>query len=109
MTNQHNTSLLSFIAITLLVSTLYAVTGNLGLGFASGSQYSTAIRIPSGIALGAVLVFGLRALPAVFLGSLFINYQLTAHSGASIYGIEPLIVGSLIASGAALRHSLAGC
>lgn len=92
--------MVQFLGLTLMVAALYAITGVLGLNFATGSAYSTAIWIPSGIALGATLVFGLRALPGVFIGSLYINFNVTAHG---TFGVSPLLIGSLIATGATLQ------
>lgn len=103
MTSSLNKGLVSFITLTIVVSLIYAVTGILGLGLATGSEYSTAIWIPSGIALGAVLVFGLRALPAIFIGSLIVNYTTTVNNTSSILQFEPLLVGSIIAAGAILQ------
>ncbi|HTM64505.1 MAG TPA: EAL domain-containing protein [Gammaproteobacteria bacterium] len=94
---------LSIVPLTMLVTAMYAVTGYLGLGFASGSAYSTAIWIPSGIALGAVIVYGLRTLPAIFFGSLIVNYLTTRHGVGIDSGFMPLVVGITVASGAVLQ------
>lgn len=103
MTSSLKQGLISFVALTFMVSLIYAITGILGLGLATGSQYSTAIWIPSGIALGATLVYGLRALPAVFLGSLIVNYYNTINITFSYLEIEPLLVGCIIGTGAVLQ------
>lgn len=103
MTSSLKQGLLSFIALTFMVSSIYAVTGILGLGLATGSQYSTAIWIPSGIALGATLVYGMRALPAVFLGSMIVNYYNTVNIALTYLEIEPLLVGCIIGTGAILQ------
>lgn len=103
MLSRKNKGLIRFLLITLLVSSLYSITGYFGLGFATGSPYSTAIWIPSGIALGAALVFGLDALPGVFLGSLIVNYIITSIGGYSTLEFAPLVVGVVIALGAFLQ------
>lgn len=60
-----------FFAITLT----YYIAGRLGLLFALPPSYATAIWPPSGIALAAILIYGYRCLPAIFLGSLLVNLQ----------------------------------
>lgn len=102
MTSSLREGLIPFVALTILVSLIYAVTGILGLGLATGSQYSTAIWIPSGVALGAILVYGLRALPAVFLGSVIVNYSNTIIIGSASQ-TEPLLIGCVIGIGAVLQ------
>jgi len=91
------------IAIVLMVAFLYAFTGYFGLFFATPPGYATAIWIPSGIALGAALVWGLRTLPGVFFGSLLVNYIVTQHSGISSTSTFPITVGMVIATGATLQ------
>lgn len=103
MTGQQIKGLKSLLSITIMVAALYAITGNLGLILASGSPYSTAIWIPSGIALGAVLVFGLEALPGIFLGSLLVNYHVTSIINLEFLKFWPLLIGSVIATGATLQ------
>lgn len=97
----------SNLAIILVVTALYVFTGYEGLYFATPPGYATAIWIPSGIALGAVLVWGLRILPGVFLGSLITNFYITIHFGDIPVILMPAVIGILIAIGATLQ-ALAG-
>ena len=53
----------------LFVMLIYITCGFLGLMLAVPPGYATAIWVPSGIALGSVLVWGLTTLPGIFLGS----------------------------------------
>ncbi len=92
--------------ITIInVLVLYAFTGFLGLSFLSTSPgFATPVWIPSGIALGCALIWGLRTLPGVFLGSLFLNYYVAMHlpHAETDFSLS-LLVGIIIATGAVLQ------
>lgn len=89
--------------IILLVTVLYAITGYMGLFFAAPPGYATAIWIPSGIALGVVLVWGLRILPGVFLGSLLTNFYISTQHGITFPTLHPLTIGIIVGIGATLQ------
>src|SRR5882757_854207 len=60
----------------LTVATLavgYFVTAKFGLAFASVNASATAIWLPSGIALAALLVLGYDVWPAILVGALLAN------------------------------------
>src|SRR5690349_13460191 len=59
----------------LLVAAYY-LTGKFGNSIAVPPGFATLVWPPSGIALGALLAFGRRMTPAVFLGSLLINLDI---------------------------------
>lgn len=59
---------------------LYVVTGRLGLAMSYGHQPASLVWPPAGVALGAFLILGYRAWPAV-LGSAVVVY-LTANVGS---------------------------
>lgn len=103
MPGSHAREALFVAMIIFTVAALYAVTGILGLTLAAGSPYSTAIWIPSGIALGATLVFGLRALPGVFIGSLIVNIYVTSVDVASLMEFKTYLIGSIIATDAVIQ------
>ena len=88
--------LLSVMAVALS----YFLLGWLGLSWAVETGYSTGIWPPSGIGLAAVLLFGNRVWPGIFLGSVLVTLatQNGAHSPAML-----LVVASGIATGAALQ------
>lgn len=67
------TTPLRYLSLVLLVLATYFATGRLGLFLATDNDYSTLIWPPSGIALGAILLFGYRIWPAVLLGALITN------------------------------------
>ncbi|MGH7726670.1 MAG: MASE1 domain-containing protein [Candidatus Eiseniibacteriota bacterium] len=60
-------------AIIVLVGALYTLSGRLGLELAVVHSSATAVWPASGIALAALLVFGIRAWPGVFLGAYLVN------------------------------------
>lgn len=93
---------------TIAIAVLYFITGYLGLFFATSSGYATGFWIPSGIALGAVLVWGLRMLPGIFLGSLVINFYITSQAGENASLFLPVVTGLITACGAVLQ-AFVGC
>jgi hypothetical protein len=56
------------LVLILLTAAAYWMTGRLGLLFAIPPGYATAVWPPSGIALAAALVCGVRVLPGIMLG-----------------------------------------
>src|SRR4029078_1447000 len=56
-----------------LFAGLYFLAGKLGLSFATVHSSASAVWPPTGIALGAFLLWGNRAWPAIFLGAFFVN------------------------------------
>lgn len=87
----------------LLVAGAYYVAGRLGLLLAIPPGYATAVWPPSGIALAAVLLGGMRLAPGVWLGSFLINIG-TEFSWQSL-GVS-LGVPVTIALGATLQAML---
>jgi integral membrane sensor domain MASE1 len=64
----------------------YVLAGKLGLLFASVHASATAVWPPSGIALAALLILGIRMWPAVAIGAFLVNLT-TAGSIATSLGI----------------------
>jgi len=102
-TNEQKESLYSTLSLFVVVTLLYLVSGYLGLLVATPPGYATAIWIPSGIALGAALVWGLRIVPAVFVGSLLTNFFTSLYSASYESYSLPLLISMLIACGASLQ------
>src|SRR5258706_15930087 len=71
-----------FIALTAL----YFVAGKVGLTFATVNSSASAVWPPTGIALGAFLLFGNRVWPAIFVGAFLVNVT-TAGSIFTSIGI----------------------
>jgi signal transduction histidine kinase len=74
----------------------YVLTGKLGLTFGAVSRFATLVWPPTGIALAALLLFGYRAWPGVWLGAFVVN----AWHGA------PVAVALTIATGNTLEAVL---
>ncbi|HEU0201360.1 MAG TPA: MASE1 domain-containing protein [Burkholderiaceae bacterium] len=55
------------------LAVLYFLAGKIGLSFAALHKSASAVWPPTGIALGAFLIFGTRVWPAVFAGAFFVN------------------------------------
>jgi signal transduction histidine kinase len=85
-----------FAALTVL----YFVAGKAGLAFATLNSSASAVWPPTGIALGAFLLFGTRVWPAIFAGAFLVNVTTagTAFTSASIAAGNTLegLVGSLL-------------
>ncbi|TGM52236.1 ATP-binding protein [Leptospira vanthielii] len=60
-------------ALQIFVFFLYLIVGKLSLNLSSIDGYSTPVWPPAGIALGFVLIFGIRVWPALFFGAYFTN------------------------------------
>ena len=60
----------------LLLAAVYFVAAKLSLVFAIPPGYATAVWPPSGIALAAMLLWGTRLWPGVWLGAALINFTI---------------------------------
>ncbi|WP_325477385.1 MASE1 domain-containing protein [Piscinibacter sp.] len=94
------------VATLVGLAALYFLAGKLGLGFATVHSSASAVWPPTGIALGAFLIFGLRVWPAIFAGAFLVNAS-TAGSLLTSLGIATgnTLEGLL---GAWLVHGFAG-
>jgi integral membrane sensor domain MASE1 len=85
----------------ILVGFAYFALANLGLRLASINPSATPIWPPTGLAIAAILLWGNRIAPAIFIGAFLIN-QLTAGSIFTSLAIacgntlEAMIAGYLI-------------
>lgn len=68
------------------LTVVYVLTGKLGLLFASVHSSATAVWPPTGIALAALLILGVRMWPAVAAGAFLVNVT-TAGTVATSLGI----------------------
>jgi integral membrane sensor domain MASE1 len=89
------------VAELFLVGIAYFTFACLGLQLASVNPSATPIWPPTGLAIAAILLWGNRVAPAIFIGAFLVN-QLTAGSIltslaiASGNTLEPVIAGYLI-------------
>src|SRR5688500_16771227 len=99
------------IAQILLLALVYFAAARLGLSLAALHSNVTPVWPPTGIAIAALLIFGLRVWPGVFIGALAVN-ALTAIPVGSAIGIatgntlEAVVAFWLLHSVARWRNSL---
>jgi PAS domain S-box-containing protein len=101
---------LSDIAISLGLAVIYFVAGKFGLMLAFLNASATAVWPPAGLALAAVLLFGYRVWPGIFIGAFLANVT-TAGSVATSISIaagntlEALVGAGLVQRFANGRHA----
>ncbi len=88
----------------VLLALAYAGAGWVALQLAVPPGYAAPAFPPAGIALSALLIFGLRLWPGIFIGSLIV--QVLANGSAAIETLSPVIL-LMIPAGATLQ-ALAG-
>jgi PAS domain S-box-containing protein len=84
--------LAKYIFVILGLAVAYFVLGKLGLALASINSNVSPIWPPSGLALAAVLLWGYRVWPAVFLGAIVVN----ATTAGSIYPAAGIALGNTL-------------
>src|SRR5579872_2355188 len=72
--------------LIVMLASLYYVAGKLGLILAFVHPSSTAVWAPTGIALAALIMFGYRVWPGIWIGAFLVNAT-TAGSLVSSAGI----------------------
>ena len=84
----------------------YVIAGKLGLHFAFVHASASPVWPPTGIALGALLLFGPRVWPAIFIGAFLVNVSI-AGAIASSFGVA---IGNTLEAivGATLVQRFAG-
>ena len=70
----------------ILIAVAYFIVASLGLQLASINPSATPIWPPTGVAIAAILLWGYRVVPAIFIAAFLVN-QLTAGSILSSLGI----------------------
>lgn len=97
----------SDIVVLILVGFAYFALANLGLRLASINPSATPIWPPTGLAIAAVLLWGYRIAPAIFIGALLIN-QLTAGSIFTSIAIACGNTFEAVIAGYLIRHRAEG-
>jgi PAS domain S-box-containing protein len=85
----------------------YIVTGRLGLLLAVPPGYATAVFVPAGIAVGAMLIAGASTLPGTFLASLLLNLWI-GYSITGQFGVVDTAAAALIAFASTLQAAIGG-
>ncbi len=76
----------SRLTLTIIcVCIVYIISGKLGLSFASINPSSSAIWIPTAVALASFLLFGYGIWPAIFVGAFLVNVTTTSTILSSIF------------------------
>ena len=91
-----------YLTQVLLVAAVYLGLGRLGLLWAIPPGYATAVWPPSGVALAAVLVWGYRVWPGVWLGQVLTNSLVVYANG----GLAAAVLASPTNAGIALGGTL---
>lgn len=91
----------SYFCKLLLVIVAYYLSGRLGLLLTIPPGHATAIWPASGIGLAAILIFGIRYWPAIFIGAMG-----TSLHHPEVIDFQAVMVAALIASGASLQALL---
>ena len=95
---------LRWLSLIAVVAIAYALVGRLALTLAIPPGYATAIFPPAGIAVAAVLLWGLKCLPGVFLGSLAMNLWISL--GHNPFSGPMLMLSACVAAGSTLQAGL---
>jgi signal transduction histidine kinase len=62
-----------YLVLLIAVTVVYFLTGRLGLSLQPVGGFATLVWIPSGVALAALLLGGLRLWPAILVGAFWVN------------------------------------
>ena len=73
-----------FGVVSVVFLAIYYLSGKLGLSLAFVHSNATAVWPPTGLALAALLVFGRRLWPMVFLGAFLVNVTTAGSWGTSL-------------------------
>ncbi len=87
----------------VILSAGYSLTGIVGLSLAIPPGYATAVWPPSGIALAALLLWGLRIWPGVWIGSLLVNVAVSMTAATADVDLTSLWTAASIATGSTLQ------
>lgn len=87
----------------LLLAAIYYVCGRLALLLAIPPGYATAVWPPAGIALAAVLIWGYRVVPGVWLGSYALNFSISLEAASEGAILPALGIAASIGLGAAAQ------
>src|SRR5687767_8739046 len=66
---------------------VYVCAGKFGLSLASVNASVSPVWPPTGIALAALMIWGLRLWPAIFIGAFIVNIMTPSPTGATMVAI----------------------
>ena len=85
------------------VTAAYVLIGRLTLLLAIPPGYASPIWPAAGIAVSAIICYGLRVWPAIFSGSMLVNLATSTPATGPIVEWSPLLLPLIIATGATLQ------
>jgi signal transduction histidine kinase/CheY-like chemotaxis protein len=80
------------VLLILIIAALYIVAGRLGLLLAHSQKNATLIWAPTGLSLAALILFGRKVWPGVFLGAVVAN----AMVGTSPFPLVAIAIGNTL-------------
>ncbi|MGB2713907.1 MAG: MASE1 domain-containing protein, partial [Vicinamibacterales bacterium] len=87
-------------ACLVLLTAVYVLAGKLGLALATINPSASPVWPPTGIALGAALIFGRGVWPAIFVGAFIVNYttptDILPSLGIAIGNTTEALVGAYL-------------
>jgi len=81
----------------------YSLTGIVGLSLAIPPGYATAVWPPSGLALAALLMWGPRVWPGIWVGSFLVNVAVALTTANADVNQTSLVVAASIAVGSTIQ------
>ncbi|MBI1824996.1 MAG: MASE1 domain-containing protein [Planctomycetes bacterium] len=103
MTRRSDASWFITVGKAAALAVAYALFGRLGLLLAIPPGYATAVWLPSGVALGGILLLGYRAWPGVLVGSFLVNVWTSLDSNSLAAVLRSFYVPTSIGVGASLQ------
>ena len=90
----------------LILALAYCATGGIGLLLAIPPGYATAVWPPSGLALAAILLWGPRVWPGIWLGSFLVNLWVALSPAHAQFNLASLAVAASIGAGSTMQAVL---
>ncbi len=92
----------------LILAAGYCLTGIVGLSLAIPPGYATAVWPPSGIAFAAILMWGPRIWPGIWVGSFLVNITVALTGANAGLDFTSLVIAVSIAVGSTLQALVGG-
>jgi PAS domain S-box-containing protein len=89
----------------VLLTAVYIAAGRLGLLLAFENANASPVWPPTGLAIGALLILGVRTWPAIALGALVVNLTNSANIGASLLIAVGNTLEAIAAASLTLRYA----
>ncbi len=102
-TDTPSTSLFSYFGGITLLGFVCGLAGWLGMSLAVPPDIASPIWPPTGIALAALLLWGTRFWPGVWLGAFLVHYNLTFQTTPTLEDLHMLVLPVMISFGPVLQ------